>query len=276
MNQTVTIGPLTFSAVLLLGLLAAMLGAIAGAWTGREQKVDVEPLLFRAAVIGFIVARIGFVVQFHDNYLASPLSALDIRDGGWMPLAGFAAGAIVLVALAVRRPVLRKPLAAAVGVAALVGVMGAAALASLPADGGGGRLPQLALEDLQGRPVSLSTFHGKPTVVNLWATWCPPCRRELPALRDAQAQRTDVNFVFLDQSESPEKVRHFLAAQQLPLANVLLDLHGRVGEQLGTRALPTTFFFDAQGRLTDARVGELSPATLTQRLAALTARETEP
>lgn len=275
MNQTVAIGPLTFSAVLLLGLLAAVLGAVAGAWAGRAGKVDVEPLLFRAAVVGFVVARIGFVVQFHDNYLASPLSVFDIRDGGWMPLAGFAAAAIVLLALAVRSPVLRKPLAAAVGVAALVGVMGAAALASLPADGGA-RLPQLALEDLQGRQVPLSTFHGKPTVVNLWATWCPPCRRELPALRDAQAQRTDVNFVFLDQSESPEKVRRFLAAQQLPLANVLLDLHGQAGEQLGTRALPTTFFFDAQGHLTDVRVGELSPATLTQRLAALTARETEP
>jgi thiol-disulfide isomerase/thioredoxin len=275
MNQTVAIGPLTFSAVLLLGLLGAVLGVVAGAWAGREQRVDVEPWLFRAAAIGFIVARLGFVAQFSETYLGAPLSIVDIRDGGWMPSAGFAAAALVLVAIAIRRRALRKPLAAAVGTAALVWVMGGAALASLPADGAG-RLPALALEDLRGQQIALSTFRGKPTVVNLWATWCPPCRRELPALRDAQAQRTDINFVFLDQSESPDKVRRFLSAQQLPLANVLLDIHGRAGEQLGTRALPTTFFFDAQGRLADARVGELSPATLAQRLATLTSPGAQP
>jgi thiol-disulfide isomerase/thioredoxin len=275
MNQTVAIGPLTFSAVLLLGLLGAVLGIVAGAWAGRRGKIDIEPLLFRAAVIGLIAARLGFVVQWRDTYLQAPLSVFDIRDGGWLPAAGFAAAAVVLVVAAVRRRALRQPLTAAVGTAAVVWVMGGAALASLP-EHGGGRLPDLALDNLQGRNIALATFQGKPTVVNLWATWCPPCRRELPALRDAQAQHADVNFVFLDQGESPDKVRRFLAAQQLPLANVLLDLHGKAGEQLGTRALPTTFFFDAQGRLVDARVGELSPATLTQRLAALTSRETAP
>jgi thiol-disulfide isomerase/thioredoxin len=275
MNQTVAIGPLTFSAVLLLGLLGAVLGMVAAAWAGREQKVDVEPLLFRAAVVGFLAARLGFVLQFRELYFAAPLSVIDIRDGGWMPVAGFAAAALFLVAAAFRRAAMRKPLAVAVGTAATVWVMGAAALASLPSEGGG-RLPALALEDLQGRQVALSAFHGKPTVVNLWATWCPPCRRELPALREAQAQRADVNFVFLDQGESPDKVRRFLAAQDLPLANVLLDLHGKAGEQLGTRALPTTFFFDAQGRLADVRVGELSPATLAQRLGALTSPGTAP
>lgn len=88
-------------------------------------------------------------------------------------------------------------------------------------------------------------------------------------MRQAQAQRSDVNFVFLDQGESAEKVRRFLAAEQLPLANVLLDINSKAGEQMAARGLPTTFFFDAQGRLADVRVGELSPATLDQRLAAL-------
>jgi thiol-disulfide isomerase/thioredoxin len=269
MTQTVAIGPLTFSAVLLLGLAGAVLGIVAGAWAGRHQKIDVEPLLFRAAVIGFVAARLAFVTQFRDAYLEAPLSIVDIRDGGWTPLAGFAAAALYLVIVTARRAPVRMPLAAAVGTAAMVWVMGAAALASLPQDGDRG-LPALALQNLQGQDVALSAFHGKPTVVNLWATWCPPCRREMPVLREAQVRRTDVNFVFLDQGESAEKVRRFLDAQDLPLANVLLDLHGKAGEQLGTRALPTTFFFDAQGRLADARVGELSPATLAQRLATLT------
>jgi thiol-disulfide isomerase/thioredoxin len=275
MTHTLAIGPLTFSVVLLLGLAGAVLGVIAGAWAGRHRSVDVEPLLFRAAVIGFGAARLAFVAQFREAYFQAPFSIVDIRDGGWTPLAGFAAAALYLVIVAARRATLRLPLAAAVGTAATVWVMGAAGLASLPEDGGG-RLPTLALPNLQGQEVALSTFHGKPTVVNLWATWCPPCRREMPVLREAQVRRSDVNFVFLDQAESAGKVRRFLDAQNLPLANVLLDIHGKAGEQLGTRALPTTFFFDAQGRLVDARVGELSPATLAQRLGALTSPETAP
>lgn len=268
MNQTVAIGPLTFSALMLLGLAGAVLGAIAGAWAGRASRVDIEPLLFRAAVIGLVVARLGFVASFHAAYFEAPLSIVDIRDGGWMPTAGFAAAAAYLVFVAVRRASLRVPLAAATATAATVWVLGAAGLSALPEPGADG-LPAIALQDLEGREVALTAFRGKPTVVNLWATWCPPCRRELPTLRDAQARRGDINFVFLDHAEAPEPVRRFLAAQDLGLRNVLLDLHGQVSQQLGSRALPTTLFFDAAGRLVDARVGELSPATLNQRLAAL-------
>ena len=131
------------------------------------------------------------------------------------------------------------------------------------------RLPPLAVQSLEGPTVSLASFQGKPTVVNLWATWCPPCRREMPVLEQAQVQRPDVNFVFLNQGESPDRVRSFLAAQNLPLRNVLLDVHGRAGIELGHRALPTTLFYDARGRLVDTRVGELSQASLGQRLSML-------
>jgi len=268
MTHAVAIGPLTFSATLLIGLLGAVIGMIAGMWAGRRAHIDVEPVLFRAAAIGLVTARLAFVAQFHEPYLDAPLSILDIRDGGWTAGAGLAAAAIYLVALGLRRAAVRVPLAVATATAAAVWLLGAASLATLPE--GEDRLPTQVLQDLDGREVALSAFRGKPTVVNLWATWCPPCRREMPVLRDAQARRADVNFVFLDQAEGPERVRAFLAAQQLPLRNVLLDLHGKVGEQLGSRALPTTLFFDAEGRLIDARVGELSPATLDQRLAAFT------
>lgn len=106
-------------------------------------------------------------------------------------------------------------------------------------------------------------------VVNLWATWCAPCRREMPVLQQAQAARPEVHFVFLNQGESAERVLAFLGSQQLPLRNVLLDAHGQAGAQLGHRALPTTLFYDASGRLVDTRVGELSHATLAQRLEAM-------
>lgn len=264
MNQTISLGPLVLSALPLVGWLGALLGTVAGAWVGRRQRVDPEPTLFRAALAGLLAARLAFVAQFHTAYAQAPLSILDLRDGGWSPVAGFAVAAVLLVAVATRRETLRAALAVAVSTAATVWVMGAAALASFPE--GEGQLPALTLQDLQGKDVALPTFVGRPTVVNLWATWCPPCRRELPMFQQAQAEQPGVHFVFLDQGESGERVRSFLAAQNLPLRNVLLDLHGQAGAQLASRALPTTLFFDATGHLVATRVGELSAASLAARI----------
>lgn len=105
---------------------------------------------------------------------------------------------------------------------------------------------------------------------------CPPCRREMPVLQQAQAQRGDVHFVFLNQGETPSRVQAFLATQPQALRNVLLDTEGRLGVQRGHRALPTTLFFDAQGRLVDTRVGELSAASLAERLSRLDAEPGRP
>lgn len=266
MNQTIAVGSVVLNVLPLVGLLGALLGTIAGTWVGRQQHVDPEPALFLAAVAGLFAARLAFVVQFHDAYAQSPVSILDIRDGGWSPLAGFGVAAFVLMLVATRRKPLRIPLAVAVGTAAIVWVMGAIALATLPE--GEGELPALTLQDLQGKDVALSVFRGRPTVVNLWATWCPPCRRELPMFQQAQAAEPGVHFVFLDQGESGERVRSFLAAQNLPLRNVLLDVNGQVSARFHAGGLPTTLFFDANGQLVATRVGQLSRASLAERLAA--------
>lgn len=266
MTQTLALGPLTLPYSLLLVIAAVGLASFAGQRAARAAGVDVEPLLFRLFLAALVAARLAFVLQFQDAYLKAPLDILDIRDGGWTPLAGAAVALAYAVAAGMRRPALRRPLAAAVGTAAAVWLIGTTVLGMLSGDNA--RLPPVQAQALDGRVVALSDFRGKPTVVNLWATWCPPCRREMPVLQQAQAERPDVNFVFLNQGESAGKIRSFLAAQNLPLQNVLLDARGEVGAQLGHRALPTTLFIDAQGRLTDTRVGELSRATLAQRLAA--------
>ena len=267
MNQTLQLGPMTFPFTLLLALAALALGIKAGCWMGRQAGIDVEPLLWRIVLVGAVAARLVFVVQFQDAYLNAPLDILDIRDGGWSPLAGFFVAAVYAIAAGLRLSVRREPLGVALGTGALVWTLGTIALSATA--GGGERLPALRLLSSDGRTVTLTDFQGKPTVVNLWATWCPPCRREMPVLQQAQADRPDVNFVFLNQGESASKVQTFLVAQKLPLGNVLLDSRGEAGSQLGHRALPTTLFFDAHGRMIDTRIGELSSATLNQRLAAI-------
>ena len=66
-------------------------------------------------------------------------------------------------------------------------------------------LPAVQVADLQGRRIDLQQFRGKPVVLNLWASWCGPCRREMPVLASAQQTHTDVQFVFLNQGKPRTK-----------------------------------------------------------------------
>jgi hypothetical protein len=89
----------------------------------------------------------------------------------------------------------------------------------------------------------------------------------MPVLEQAQRERPDVHFVFVNQGEPPERVRGWLASRGLALQNVLIDPRGEAGAAFESVGLPTTLFFDREGRMVARRVGELSAATLAQRLA---------
>jgi len=146
----------------------------------------------------------------------------------------------------------------------VVWIAGSIALVMQPA--GRSTLPDAALAGFDGSSASLQRFAGKPTVVNLWATWCPPCRREMPVLEKAQADHPDLNIVFVNQGESAGTVQGFLQAMGLDLDNVMLDPKGATGIHFEQRALPMTLFFDASGTLVSSRIGELSHATLQERI----------
>jgi len=166
-----------------------------------------------------------------------------------------------------RWPTLRRP----VGAAALAGLLGWAVLST-----GAGwlqqsrvTLPAITLTSLQRQPIALADTQGKPVVVNLWASWCGPCRREMPVLARAQQRHPDIRFLFVNQGETREEVEGFLAAEQLTLANVLLDEDALTAERLQVHAYPTTLFFDGQGRLKHIHLGELSAAGLQSKLDSL-------
>jgi thiol-disulfide isomerase/thioredoxin len=210
------------------------------------------------------VARLAFVWEFRSAYMLSPLGVLDIRDGGWNATAGFIGAWLFALSLYGRRPALRKPVQAAMLTGSLVWLAGSIALSLQP--GPGQQMPELAFQSSQKETVQLTAFKGQPTVVNLWATWCPPCVREMPVLQKAQADLPGVNFVFVNQGESPDKVHQWLQARDLRLRNMLLDEARVAGAAFKQSALPMTLFFDADGRLVSTRIGELSPATLAERL----------
>src|ERR1700730_453435 len=116
------------------------------------------------------------------------------------------------------------------------------------------RLPDLAFEDAEGKPKKLSDWRGRTVLVNLWATWCVPCRKEMPALEGLQTKLGGPNFevvaVNID-TRDPEKPKNFLKDANLTRLGYFSDQKARVFQDLKAagRALgmPTSVLVDGQG-----------------------------
>ena len=262
------IGPLALPTGLVL-LFVSLCVAYGAAWWLRKyrQLPDAGPLVSDMLIAGLLAARLAFVLRWHEQYLAAPWSIINIRDGGFLAPAGIAA-ALAIAAWRCRRPAMaamRRPLAISVASGALAwGVMSAGI--SLAYDKPTA-LPAVALQTLAGAPTTLAALAGgKPMVVNLWASWCPPCRREMPVLAAAQQARADIVFVYANQREDAAAAGAFLDRSGVTLRNVVLDSEAALGKAAGSSALPTTLFYDARGRLVDTHLGELSDASLASKL----------
>ena len=132
---------------------------------------------------------------------------------------------------------------------------GPEASADSPAARVGALAPDFTLSALKdGRPVRLADFRGRAVVINFWATWCPPCRVEMPALQQAQLNMPDVVVLGVNQQESADIVSRFMREQGLDFP-VALDVAGEVSRMYRVRALPTTYFIDGSGVIRDIVYG---------------------
>ncbi len=164
----------------------------------------------------------------------------------------------------------------AIGLAVLVAVLGTygsfqtgAAAANLPSSPRVGALaPDFALASLDGRTVRLADLRGQPVVLNFWATWCPPCRAEMPEFDALHRERPDLAIFAVDVQEDASSVRRFQAELGLAFP-LLLDADGRVWSAYQTRGLPTTYIVDRDGILRDVNVGPLNRDLLARKLARL-------
>ncbi|UOO90743.1 TlpA family protein disulfide reductase [Vitreoscilla massiliensis] len=127
--------------------------------------------------------------------------------------------------------------------------------------------PELVLQDIRGQQVSLQTLQGKPVVINMWATWCAPCRREMPLLQQAQKSHNEVQFVLLNQGEKAAAVSAYLQQNQLNMPHVWLDEAMQARTALPYQGLPSTYFLNKNGEVVAHSLGELSPEQLQQYLA---------
>lgn len=237
--------------------------------TEPPRRVSIASPLLDIVIAGVASARVAFVVQWWPRYREEPWSIVRLGDGGYVWWAALPA-ALVAAAWAWRKsPALRGPLlvAAAVASIAFALMMGVRYVLTAP----GAPLPEVTLHTAEGKPVPLQSFKGRPVVLNLWATWCGPCRREMPALAQAQARHPGVHFVFANQGETQAEIIAFLQQAGLTLGNSLRDGGSQLSMALTARALPTTAFYDAQGNQVRIHVGELTGAAIEQQLQAMDA-----
>jgi thiol-disulfide isomerase/thioredoxin len=122
-------------------------------------------------------------------------------------------------------------------------------------------VPSFTVADLEGRSISTANLKGKVVIVNFWATWCPPCRAEIPDLVALQEKyRDSLQVIGVSQDEiAPEQVKRFAVEHGM---NYPIVMSSSQIEKLfpGVHALPTSFVLDREGRLVQKHVGMLNPA----------------
>ena len=129
----------------------------------------------------------------------------------------------------------------------------------------GEEVPELTF-DLAGKPVKLSDFRGKTVVLNFWATWCGPCRLEMPDFEALQRERSDVVFIGINQRENEEQVRKF-AVEVGATFPLVLDRTGDIAANFNVNlGLPTTYLIDADGIIRKVELRAMTRSQLAKTL----------
>ncbi len=118
--------------------------------------------------------------------------------------------------------------------------------------------PSLKLADLDGKSHDLAKLRGKVVLINFWATWCPPCRREMPSLERLSQALAGEPFIVLavDVGEDADTIEAFTnQLDTVPTFPILLDATSRAMQAWKVAGLPTTFLVDKQGRVVASAIG---------------------
>ena len=125
--------------------------------------------------------------------------------------------------------------------------------------------PGFSLSSIDGKEVSLADLAGSPIIINFWASWCPPCRAEMPDFQQAYLEYSDTDLVLISinstSQDSLQDVLSFVESYQLTFP-ILLDTTGVVTRTFNVHSLPTSFFIDRGGIITKVLIGGPIPLSL--------------
>ncbi|GIK58800.1 MAG: redoxin domain-containing protein [Chloroflexi bacterium] len=136
--------------------------------------------------------------------------------------------------------------------------------------------PNFTLPNTLGQEVTLHDLAGQPVVLNFWATWCAPCRVEMPAFQQASVQYNGrATIIGINQGEAAKNVTGFGAEYGITYP-LLLDTDQQISRLYEVRGLPTTLFIDANGIVREVVIGAITPAVLQNRVERLLAEAGNP
>ena len=121
----------------------------------------------------------------------------------------------------------------------------------------GKKAPDFTLKDIYDRSFNLSSLRGKVVIINFWATWCPPCRAEMPSLNNLykEFRNKGLEVIAISTDRSVQPVKDYLSKNHLDIT-VLIDTENRVSRQFKVFSIPTTFLIDRNGIIIERYLGE--------------------
>lgn len=259
--NSIAIGPLIFSNDRFIAIVTVLsLFAVSEiiAWRRRADRDSIRWWATAIFVIWIITARLGYIIAHWDAFVHAPWTIFAIWQGGFDTRAGtFGLGATIFAAFLSRSKS---------GFPVLISVLAASAVFALATlflpDEARGKIPGGDFADLSGAPVTPANRDGRPLVLNLWATWCPPCRREMPMMIDVAGSAEGVEVLFANQGEEEIIIKRFLDLTDLPSHGMIRDPANILMQKFGLLGLPSTLFFAADGSLQAVHTGEISRAAL--------------
>jgi thiol-disulfide isomerase/thioredoxin len=261
---SISIGPFAFPVNSLVFLASLYVGYFLLLRNKGLDKPFLEKIFFQTVFLGLLSARFVFIAMNWNSYSSSILSVLDIRDGGWEVSAGLGGSLLFLSFCSWRKKQWRRAFVLSASVSLSLWGLATVYLNHLNNKNGlehANSVSLVALDNGQQQTLQNIVLN-KPSVVNLWASWCGPCKNEMPYFAKLQKTYPQVQFVFVNQAESSTAIQKYLAMQTFSLQGVWLDSGAQLGPAVGSNGLPTTLFINAKGQLVKAHFGGLNEAAL--------------
>ncbi|WP_373350302.1 prolipoprotein diacylglyceryl transferase family protein [Acinetobacter bereziniae] len=210
--QAIHLGPFMLPWTLTILMVAILVSVIVGKLTYRYFELETsqwstfKDSIWTGIWLGVLCARIGFVLLNLEVYLDHPIEIIKIQDKGFNLYLGVITAFLWIMW---KNRLLKKSfILLLLTIFSLLSVSAHYTYRQIQLQYQ--QFPDVQLLNLQQQPIKLTKYLGKPTVINLWASWCPPCRREMPVLSEAQKKYPNVKLIFINQNEDAVTVQNYL------------------------------------------------------------------